>query len=185
MRKKFDKLMNISLITSIAFTLVGLVLIFYTKLSLEIVAYIIASILILNGVFNIVDDYKQFKIFYFFDGFTSGLLSMILGIIIIANQNYITLLIPMAVGLWFIISATFKLRMALALKDANCNSWLTTYMLALLTIIVGLCLIFNPEIGAFSLTKVIGALSILFSVFDIIGSITFKKNIKYIAKVFE
>jgi len=185
MRKKFDKLMNISLITSIIFILIGLVLLFYTKISLEIIAYIIAGILILNGIFNITDDYKQFKIFYFFDGFTSGLLSIILGIIIIANQNYIALLIPLAIGLWFILSSTFKLRMALALKDANSSNWLTTYILALLTIIVGLCLIFNPEIGALSLTKVIGSLSIIYSVCDIIGALIFKKNIKAIAKVFE
>ena len=185
MRKKFDKLMTISLITSIIFILIGILLLFYTKIALETIAYVIAAILILNGVFNVIDDYKQFKIFYFFDGFTSGLLSIILGIIMIANPNYITLLIPISVGLWFIISSTFKLRMALALKDANSGNWITTYILALLTIIVGLCLIFNPEIGALSLTKVIGSLSIIYSVCDIIGAIIFKKNIKYIAKVFE
>ncbi|MBO6194711.1 MAG: DUF308 domain-containing protein [Bacilli bacterium] len=185
MGKKFDKLMNISLITSIIFILIGIVLLFFTKISLEIIAYVIAGILILNGVFNIIDDYKQFKIFYFFDGFTSGLLSIILGIIIIVNQNYIAFLIPLAVGLWFIISSTFKLRMALALKDANNSNWVTTYILSLLTIIVGLCLIFNPEIAALSLTKVIGALSIIYSICDIIGAIIFKNNIKAIRKVFE
>ncbi len=185
MRKKFGKLMNISLITSIILVIIGIILLFFTKISLEIIAYLIAGILLLNGVFNIIDDYKQFKIFYFFDGFTSGLLSIILGIIIIANPDYIALLIPLTVGLWFIISSTFKLRMALALKDANCSYWVTTYLLSLLTIIVGLCLIFNPEIGALSLTKVVGALTIIYSICDIIDVLIFKKNIKSIAKVFE
>ena len=62
MRKKFNKLMTISLVTSIIYFLVGLFLLFYTKLSLEIVAYGVATILIVNGVFSIVDDYKQYKI---------------------------------------------------------------------------------------------------------------------------
>lgn len=185
MRKKFNKLMNISLGSSIVFIFIGFILLFYTKMSLDLIAYLIAGMLILNGVLNIIDDYKQFKIFYFFDGFTSGLLSIILGIIIITNPNYIAILIPILVGLWFIINSTFKLRMALALKDTNDNSWVITYILSLLTIIVGLCLIFNPKIGALSITKVIGALTIVYAICDIIGTVIFKKNINTIAKVFE
>lgn len=185
MRKKFNKLMNISLGTSIVFIIIGLILLLFTKMSLDLIAYLIAGVLIINGVLSIIDDYKQFKIFYFFDGFTSGLLSIILGIVIITNPNYIAILIPILVGLWFIISSTFKLRMALALKDSNDNSWLITYILSLLTIIVGLCLIFNPKIGALSITKVVGALTIIYSICDIIGALIFKKNLKAIAKVFE
>lgn len=185
MRKKFNKLMNISLITSIFYLLVGLFLIFFTKVSLDIVAYIIAFILIFNGVFSIIDDYKQFKIFYFFDGFTSGLLSIILGIILISNPDYMSMLIPLIVGLWFIISSTFKLRMALALKDSNNNSWMVTYILSLLTIIVGLCLIFNPDIASLSIVRVVGFLSVMYSICDIVDVIIFKRNIKAIAKVFE
>lgn len=185
MRKKFNKLMNISLGTSIVFIIIGIILLFFTKMSLDLIAYLIAGVLIINGVFSIIDDYKQFKIFYFFDGFTSGLISIILGIVIITNPNYIAILIPILVGLWFIINSTFKLRMALALKDRNDNSWVMTYILSLLTIIVGLCLIFNPKIGALSITKVVGMLTIVYSICDIIDVIIFKKNISVIAKVFE
>ncbi|MBR3117487.1 MAG: DUF308 domain-containing protein [Bacilli bacterium] len=185
MKKKFNKLMTISLLTSILFCIVGLTLIIFTKISLETMAYIMAGLLIVHGIASIIDDYKQFKIFYFFDGFTSGLLSIILGIIIISNTDYIALIIPIVLGVWMILSSTFKLRMSLALKDTNNSSWLITYVLSLLTIIVGLCLIFNPEIGALTLTKVIGGLCVIYSVCDIIDVIIFKKNIKSIARIFE
>ena len=185
MRKKFNKLMSISLLTSIVLLLTGICLLFYTKLSLELIAYIVAILLILNGVFSIIDDYKQFKIFYFFDGFTSGLISIILGIIVISNPNYLSILIPMTIGLWIIINSTFKLRMSLALKDANNSYWVLTYVLSILTIISGLCLLFNPEVASLTLTKVIGAISIIYALCDIIDVIIFKKNIKSIAKVFE
>ena len=91
----------------------------------------------------------------------------------------------MMVGLWFIISSTFKLRMALALKDSNNKNWVITYIFSILTIISGLCLIFNPEVGALTLTRVIGGLSIIYSVCDIVDVLIFKKNLKSIAKVFE
>ena len=65
--------------------------------------------------------------------FTSGLLSVILSIIIVSNPDYVNILLPMMVGLWFIINSTFKLRMALALKDSNNTYWPITYILSLLT----------------------------------------------------
>ena len=188
MRQKFNKLMTISLVTSVLVILVGIVLIFFAntlKLSLETAAYIFAILLILNGISSIIDDYKQFKIFFFFDGFTSGLLSMILGIVILSNPNIVNVLLPIVVGVWFIINATFKLRMSLALRDTKNKQWLPTYLLALLTIIIGLCLIFNPEIGGLSVLTFIGILTVLYGLFDIISVVLFKKNIKSIAKVFE
>lgn len=188
MRKKFNKLMTISLITSIALIILGLILILFTKLSSELIGYIFAILLIINGVLNITDDYKQFKVFYFFDGFTSGLLSIIFGIIIIANihvgENYITILTPIMTGLWIIINSTFKLRMALALKDSSKTNWILPYILSILTIITGLCLIFNFDMG-FGYSKLIGFLAMIYGICDVIDVIIFKKNIKLIAKVFE
>ena len=185
MRKKFNKLMTISLITSIAVIILGLVLVVFTKLSLDIIGYIVAILLIINGVLNITDDYKQFKVFYFFDGFTSGLLSIIFGIIIIANPEYTAIIMPIMIGLWIIINSTFKLRMALALKDSSKTNWILPYILSILTIIIGLCLIFNPEIGAFGISRVIGFLIVLYGISDVIDVVIFKKNLKAIAKVFE
>jgi uncharacterized membrane protein HdeD (DUF308 family) len=185
MRKKFNKLMTISLITSIAFIVLGLILVLFTKISLDIIGYVAAILLIINGVLNVTDDYKQFKVFYFFDGFTSGLLSIIFGIIVIANPSYIALIMPIMIGLWIIIASTFKLRMALALKDSSKTNWILPYILSILTIIVGLCLIFNPEIGTLGIARVIGFLVIIYGICDIIDVVIFKKNIKLIAKVFE
>ena len=186
MRKKFNKLMTISLITSVALIILGLILILFTKFSSEMIGYVFAILLIINGVLNITDDYKQFKVFYFFDGFTSGLLSIIFGIIIIANirESYITLLTPIMTGLWIIINSTFKLRMALALKDSSKTNWILPYILSVLTIITGLCLIFNFDMG-FGYSRLIGFLVIIYGVCDVIDVFIFKKNIKSIAKVFE
>lgn len=185
MRKKFNKLMTISMITSIAFIILGLILLFFNRLSLELIAYIFAVILVINGVLNIADDYKQFKVFYFFDGFTSGLLSTIFGIIIISNMSYISVILPIMLGLWIILSSTFKLRMSLALKDSNDKNWIITYILSIITIAIGLCLIFNPGITSLTLAKVIAGFSILYGVSDIVDVVIFKKNLKVIAKVFE
>ena len=191
MRKKFNKLMTISLITSIAFIILGLLLLILPEITpktfasdLGLIGYIVAILLIINGVLNVTDDYKQFKVFYFFDGFTSGLLSVIFGIIIISNSGNASMILPIMVGLWIIINSTFKLRMALALKDSASNNWILPYILSILTIITGLCLIF-VQFAGFGIVKEIGFLVIIYGICDVIDVVIFKKNIKSIAKVFE
>ena len=185
MKNKFTKMMNISFGTSILFIILGIAMFIFTNVKLEILAYIIAGLFILNGFANMLDDYKAFKPFYFFDGFTSGLLSIILGVVITSNKDSIPIILPMIIGLWFIISSTFKLRMSLALKDTNNKAWVPTYILALVTIVIGLLLIINPSIGSLSIKIILGCAFILFSLVDIIEVYIFKKNIKAIVRVFE
>ena len=185
MKSKFSRMMNISFITSILFIALGIAMFIFTNIKLETLALIIAGIFILNGGANMIDDYKVFKPFYFFDGFTSGLLSIILGVIITMNRDYVSVYLPMIIGLWFIISSTFKLRMSLALKDTNNKAWIPTYLLSLVTIIIGLLLIINPSIGSLSIKIVLGSAFILFALIDVIEVYIFKKNMKAIVRGFE
>lgn len=185
MRDKFKKLMIISLVTSIFLLVIGIILLFYAKLSVEIIGYGLAIALVINGVCNIVDDYKIFKLFYFFDGFTIGLLSVIMGITILSNLESFTIVIPILLGIWFILCSTFKLRMTLALRDSKNKNWLTCYLLTMLTIVTGLCLIFNPLGNFLTISKVIGISVVIYTVCDIIESTIFLNSIKAVAKVFE
>ena len=101
------------------------------------------------------------------------------------NKDQVPLLLPILIGLWFIISSTFKLRMSLALKDTNNKSWIPTYILALVTIVIGLLLIINPSIGSLTIAKILSISFLLFAIVDIIEVYIFKKNIKAIVRVFE
>ena len=183
MKSKFTKMMNISFITSALFIVLGVSTFIFKNPEIEKFAYVIAGIFILNGGANIIDDYSVFKPFYFFDGFTSGLLSIILGVIIAINRESMIVL-PIIIGLWFIISSTFKLRMSLALKDTNNKAWVPTYVLSLVTIVIGLYLIVYLSISNITIFM-LGISFILFAIVDIIEVFIFKKNIKAIVRVFE
>lgn len=183
MKSKFSKMMNISLITSIWFIILGVIMFIFRNIVVDKLALIVAGIFIFYGGANMIDDYKAFKPFYFFDGFTSGLLSIILGVIIIIVKEKLVIL-PVIIGLWIIISSTFKLRMSLALKDTNNSSWVPTYILSLATIITGLFLIVYPSISEFKII-LLGVTLIIFAIIDIIEVFVFKKNIKAIVRVFE
>ena len=110
---------------------------------------------------------------------------VILAVVITTNRDLIPLILPMVIGLWFIISSTFKLRMSLALKDTNNKAWIPTYLLSLVTMVIGLLLIINPSIGSLSIKIILGSAFILFALIDVIEVYIFKKNIKAIVRVFE
>ena len=183
MKSKFSKMMNISFITSVWFIILGITMFILRNNIIYRLALITAGIFIFYGGANMIDDYKAFKPFYFFDGFTSGLLSIILGVIIAINRESMIVL-PIIIGLWFIISSTFKLRMSLALKDTNNKAWVPTYVLSLVTIVIGLYLIVYLSISNITIFM-LGISFILFAIVDIIEVFIFKKNIKAIVRVFE
>ncbi|MBR4350833.1 MAG: DUF308 domain-containing protein [Bacilli bacterium] len=183
MKSKFSKMMNISFITSVWFIILGITMFILRNNKIDRLALITAGIFIFYGGANMIDDYKAFKPFYFFDGFTSGLLSIILGVIIAINRESMIVL-PIIIGLWFIISSTFKLRMSLALKDTNNKAWVPTYVLSLATIVIGLYLIVYLSISNITIFM-LGISFILFAIVDIIEVFIFKKNIKAIVRVFE
>ena len=107
-----------------------------------------------------------------------------LGVIITMNRDSVPLFLPMVIGLWFIISSTFKLRMSLALKDTNNKAWVPTYVLSLVTIVIGLYLIVYLSISNITIFM-LGISFILFAIVDMIEVFIFKKNIKAIVRVFE
>ncbi|MBR4830858.1 MAG: DUF308 domain-containing protein [Bacilli bacterium] len=183
MKSKFSKMMNISFITSVWFIILGVTMFILRNNKIDRLALITAGIFIFYGGANMIDDYKAFKPFYFFDGFTSGLLSIILGVIIAINRESMIVL-PIIIGLWFIISSTFKLRMSLALKDTNNKAWVPTYVLSLVTIVIGLYLIVYLSISNITIFM-LGISFILFAIVDMIEVFIFKKNIKAIVRVFE
>ena len=71
------------------------------------------------------------------------------------------------------------------LKKYGVSSWLWAIILSILTIICGVLLIINPNIGALMFTTILGMLFIVYSISDIIDLIIFKKNANTIAKIFK
>ena len=75
MLKKFNKYINISIIISLLYLLVGGLVVFYPTTSIKVIAIIIACLLIIGGIFLIAD----YGISIFWVNLTSiGILSIIM-----------------------------------------------------------------------------------------------------------
>ena len=114
-----------------------------------------------------------------------GTVSIVLGIIVITNPKAIASIIPFVLGVIIVISSAAKLGYGFELRKGNNELWIGTVILALVTMLCGVLLIFNPFAGAAFITKVVGVLLFIYAVLDIVSTFKIRKTIKTIDKVIE
>ena len=109
-----------------------------------------------------------------------GIISIILGIVVISNPKAVASIIPIIMGLLIILNSGTKLQYSIELKKNNNNLWKSTMILSLISTLCGVLLIFNPFKGAAFLTRLIGFLILLYAILDIISTIAIKNTVKKI-----
>lgn len=184
MKKNMNRTLWISIISSIIFILLGIILVSHPETSLTIMSYTICILLVGNGVYQLIMGYHNVSL-SLLDGFSGGLLSIILGFLILMKPVTLAVVIPIAIGLWFIVSSSYKLRIAIILRSKNESIWLLLCVMSLLMMVCGVILIFNPLSGLIAITKIIGILIIIYSIIDIIEAVLIKKNINLLDSFFQ
>ena len=177
MKKSMNRTLWISIISSIIFILLGVILVSHPETSLVIMSYTVCILLGANGVYQLIMGYTNTSL-SLFDGFSGGILSIILGLLILIKPDTLSIVIPIAIGLWFIISSSYKLRIALILRSINESIWLLLFVMAILMMVCGVILIFNPVSGMVAITRMIGILIMIYSAIDIVEALMIKKNMK-------
>ena len=167
-----------SIITSIILAVLGILLIVATEATIISISYIIGGILILLGFFGLVDYIRKIDT----ETKTSvdlvyGIVTVILGVLIVMNPKAIASIINYVLGIIIVISSAVKLNYAIQLKGNNNSLWKSTIIFSLITTICGLILIFKPFTGAIVATKIIGAIVLIYAILNIISTLTIRKEV--------
>lgn len=179
MLKKFNKYINISIIISLLYLLVGGLVVFYPTTSIKVIAIIIACLLIIGGIFLIAD----YGISIFWVNLTSiGILSIIMGIILLLYPDILVILIPIFTGVYIIVNSIVDIQLSLALKKCGYSMWLLSIILSILTILCGIIIILNPQSSAFALTTLFGILMMVYSFVGMVNLFIFKSNVNDLVK---
>lgn len=184
MIKKLNKLLTSSIIISLLFLIIGLIIIIYPENSIKVLSILLAIFLIINGLYLIIIG-ADIRNIFFIDFFPTGILSLLLGILMILYPNTLSIIIPITLGIWFIWISIFKLRLSISLKNIDEPAWILTIITSILSIICGLILIFNPISSSIAITMFTGAIIIIYAISDLIDMIVFKKNVNKIVKHFK
>ncbi len=179
MENIMTKLLKSSIWSSIALIILGLLLIFYSELTIVSISYGVGAILIAIGVIalikyitNINKEIKnELDIVY-------GIGTIILGIIVISSPKAIASIIPFVLGVLIVINSTAKIDYSFRLRKQKNNLWVSTLVVSLIALVCGVVLIFNPFAGAEFITKIIGVILVIYAILDIISTVRISKVIK-------
>ena len=174
--------LNISIVTSILYIILGIVIIANPQITLSIVGISIAVLSIGYGtVITIINlmDLKEAN------SLLIGIIAIVIGIALLIYPNSLIILISLGLGVWFISSSITRLRLAILLKNSEEINWLIILISSIMTLILGIAFIFTPLASATAITITSGIMLIVYSLIDLFEIIFIKKNIKIIEKELE
>ena len=166
-----------SIVISIIFAIMGMILIWKPEETIKVISYILGTIFIIIGIIKIYNyivskgknDLYNYNIIF-------GILAIILGIITMIYSNTIGTLLNLIVGVWIIYSALIRLNIAMKVKKQNEQNrlWIYTLAIAVIIFICGLFVILNSQ----AIFSAIGVAMFIYAVMDIIEEILFMKQVK-------
>lgn len=178
MLNKLNKYLNSGIILTIVFLLVGGILIVKPDISFNIISYLIGASLIVSGIYLFIIDSKTKNIFI--NVFLYAILLTLIGILIILNPITLKVILPIFLGLWFLISGIFKIRLDIYMKDEP--YFILSLITNIITVICGVILLINPVESVSAITIGLGIIIVVSSISSLIDIIIFKKNINSVVK---
>ena len=175
--------MNItSIIFSIIFILIGSFLLARPEDAIHLVSYALGIILIVWGVISVITFFTDKESQNYLDfGFIVGVFVLIFGIIILVKPDTIASIIPLLLGIWMLINGVTKLSYSLTLN--NNKSALSSIIISLIIVLLGILLIINPFQGAKKIVQILGISILVYSILDLIECFSIKKILKKVKKI--
>lgn len=181
MKQEYNKVWWSSIITSLAFAIIGILLMIYPAEIITAISIIVGIGIIIAGIFAFLRYFRnvEMKNYFKFD-LIYGVICVIAGTLLILNPKTVTSILPLVLGVWIIINSIIKIQYALTIKQYDKNAWVSTMVLAIITLACGILFVFNPFKGATILTQIIGGMITFYSVIDIINSCILKKKVRVV-----
>ena len=182
MLKEIQKSLNVSIITAIICLAVGIAFLVIPEKSINILSNTLGIILIIYGVFDIINSFRTNYILS--SSFaTNGVLALVAGLAIFLNRNVLESILTFVLGVIFVTGGLSKIRLSIVLNK-NHEKWLIPFMISVITIIVGVLMVIKP-IGENYLALYIGIMMIVYSITDIVNTIYLKIKLKKAEDFFE
>ena len=175
-----------SILGSIGMAILGILLIFYSEVTITTISYVLGAILIAIGVIALLKFAREYKLKAKNElDIVYGVVCIILGIIVISNPKAIASIIPFVVAIVIVISSATKLQYSLELKKENNELWKSTMIISIITMLCGVLLVFNPFQGAVVFTRVVGILILIYALLDLSSTIAIRNSVKKIQDAIE
>ncbi|MBQ3309777.1 DUF308 domain-containing protein [Candidatus Saccharibacteria bacterium] len=178
LKKKLNSFINASIGISAIFTVLGILFLIFPETSLDVIRWLIAATSGIAGVYLVASDFSKKRISPFFSTVAIGAVLIIIALVFAVYPNVMNIF-PIVIGAWFIVSAISSLRFAMTLRGTTSGS--LSIIAAVLSIICGILLIFNPWGGQISLMIFAGIMMIVYGISNIIEMLVIRQNVKVVS----
>lgn len=163
-----------SLVTSIIFAILGIILVANPEGTIKFIAIILGVLFGLVGLYKIVNYIENKGKYDFYNNdIAYGVIAIVLGIVTICYSTQIGAIFRIIIGLWIVYSAILRINLSIKLKTIDSNVWIYSLIIALIMAFCGIFIICNS--GAVIVT--LGIVVVIYSVLDAIESIMFLNNV--------
>lgn len=164
-----------SVITSIIFGIIGLIMIYNPQTTMKFISTILGIFFIVIGIVKIINYFVlRGNSTLFTNDIAWGLIAIIIGLVTMVYSSTIENIFRIMIGVWIIYSGFTRFTLSFRLKGVNDKVWAFVLILAVLMVIGGLYVTFYP--GALIVT--LGVIILIYAIMDLIESFIFMKNMK-------
>lgn len=179
MKDLFKRAGFTSILSSIVFLLLGILLVINPNAIVQAVSYVIGVLLIAMGIVKVISYFTSKDDYLFYDyRLIYGALCVILGILVTVSGSAIASFFRIIIGIWIILSGIARLDLSVRLKGSDTGYWILSLLLSILILAAGVYVMFAP--GTILVT--LGVILIAYSIMDIIESIIFICNMNKLLK---
>lgn len=145
------------IILCVIFIAVGVGLVVRPEASLKAVSRVVGVLVTAFGVVRIMGYFADdlYGLAFQFD-LALGIFAIVSGVVFLTRSELLISIFPAAIGAFVLINGLFSVRSAIGAKRFGLARWKTLFAFAVLTVLVGAALVFNPYAGAKIMTRFAG-----------------------------
>ena len=175
MKEVIKRTAVVSIITSLIFAVLGIVMIANPEAAIEIVAAVLGITVIVIGAEKIISyfvmkgnqDFFNYELIY-------GIIAILFGILIMTHSNTFASIVRIIIAIWIAYAALMKINISFKLKSANISAWAVVLILSIISLLAGILVMFSNTSSIVILTAVV---MIIYAIADIIDEIIVINNV--------
>lgn len=184
MKEFFRKTTTSIIVSSVIAFIIGLIMAVVPKMSLDVMGIVLGVYIMIHGITLIGLNFATHSVYVPFYGIMSGLLSIIVGTLLVAMPNIMSTIFAIALGIWIILSSINVISIAITVKQRVSN-WGLWLLLGVIDLICGIIILFNPFASSISIVMLGGIIIMIHSVISIVDMIMIRNDAKEVEKALE
>lgn len=175
----FQKLKSGIVASGVVLIIAGLILLFFPETTTKTIAYMAAATILLMGLTQLVGYFRSNPADgRYSGGIVLGIFFIVAACILFFKAEAVISIIPIILGVIILLSGVVKFQQSIDLARMKVSKWSTVLATAILNVVLGLVVIFNPFSTVTTLLQLVGIGLIYSGLSDIIATLYVSHQIK-------